>query len=92
MDHQGLTAKQWSEKGTGGHFGGVVLSPSYRHVRLYLKHIHIYFNTLGASKWENASPRRRFKKSEQYKGGTLLGEFREIISNLHLMQPIKQTI
>ena len=45
IDHQGLTAKQWSEKGTGGHFGGVVLSPSYRHVRLYLKHIHIYFNT-----------------------------------------------
>ena len=42
---QGLTAKQWSEKGTVGHFGGVVLSPSYRHVRLYLKHIHIYFNT-----------------------------------------------
>ena len=37
MMMQGLTAKQWAEKGTAkGHFGGVVLSPSYRHVRLYL--------------------------------------------------------
>ena len=37
---QGLTAKQWSEKGTVGHFGGVVLSPSYRHVRFYF---YFYF-------------------------------------------------
>ena len=36
MMMQGLTAKQWAEKGTVGRFGGVVLSPSYRHVRLYL--------------------------------------------------------
>ena len=38
---QGLTAKQWAEKGTVGHFGGVVLSPSYRHVRLYL-YLYLY--------------------------------------------------
>ena len=30
--NQGLTAKQWAEKGPSGHFGGVILSPSYRHV------------------------------------------------------------
>ena len=42
---QGLTAKQWSEKGTVGHFGGVVLSPSYRHVRLYLYlYLYLYKN------------------------------------------------
>ena len=42
MMMQGLTAKQWAEKGTAkGHFGGVVLSPSYRHVRLCL-YLYLY--------------------------------------------------
>ena len=44
MMMQGLTAKQWAEKGTVGRFGGVVLSPSYRHVRLYLYlYLCLYF-------------------------------------------------